>query len=45
MNALKHGLRARAFGLLPEESKAEWAEHVGDLRAAPAPATPPRRGW
>ncbi len=32
MNALKHGLRARSFGLLPEESHAEWAEHVADLR-------------
>jgi len=32
MNALKHGLRARSFGLLPEESTAEWTEHVADLR-------------
>ena len=32
MNALKHGLRARNFGILPEESHAEWAEHVADLR-------------
>ena len=25
MNALKHGLRARSFGILPEEDRAEWA--------------------
>jgi hypothetical protein len=31
MNALKHGLWAQAFGLLPEESPAEWAEHLADL--------------
>ena len=37
MNALKHGLRARSFGLLPEESKAEWAEHMGDLRSSYRP--------
>ena len=37
MNALKHGLRARSFGLLPEESKAEWAEHLGDLRGSYRP--------
>ena len=37
MNALKHGLRARSFGLLPEESQAEWAEHLGDLRASYRP--------
>ena len=37
MNALKHGLRARAFGILPEEDKAEWAEHVRDLRAGYGP--------
>ena len=46
MNALKHGLRARAFGILPEEDKAEWAEHVRDLRAGlRARSTPPRRSW
>ena len=38
MNALKHGLRARTFGILPEEDKAEWAEHVRDLRAGYGPA-------
>ena len=32
MNALKHGLRARSFGILPEEDQAEWAQHVQDLR-------------
>jgi hypothetical protein len=37
MNALKHGLRAREFGILPEESKAEWAEHVQDLRQGYGP--------
>ena len=37
MNALKHGLRARTFGILPEEDKAEWAEHVADLRAGYGP--------
>ena len=37
MNALKHGLRARAFGILPEEDQAEWAEHVHDLRAGYGP--------
>ena len=37
MNALKHGLRAREFGLLPEENQAEWAEHVRDLRAGYGP--------
>ena len=45
MNALKHGLRARTFGILPEEDQAEWAEHVRDLRRATAPSTPPRRSW
>ncbi len=37
MNALKHGLRAREFGLLAAESQAEWAEHLADLRAALGP--------
>ena len=37
MNALKHGLRARSFGILPEENKAEWAQHVSDLRAGYGP--------
>ena len=37
MNALKHGLRAREFGLLPEENQAEWALHVRDLRAGYGP--------
>ena len=31
MNALKHGLRARDFVLLPEEDPAEWRQHVLDL--------------
>jgi hypothetical protein len=38
MNALKHGLRAREFGLLPEESPEEWALHLADLRAGLGPA-------
>ena len=37
MNALKHGLRARGFMLLPEEDPAEWAEHQADLRRCLAP--------
>ena len=37
MNALKHGLRARTFGILPEEDQAEWAQHVQDLRAGYGP--------
>ena len=40
MNALRHGLRSRAFGLLPEEDPAEWAEHLADLRRDLAPADP-----
>ena len=36
-NALKHGLRARSFGILPEEDQAEWAEHVRDLRQGYGP--------
>ena len=31
MNAPKHGLRAREFGLLPEEDPEEWRQHVRDL--------------
>ena len=31
MNALKHGLRARDFCLLPEEDPEEWRQHVQDL--------------
>ncbi len=37
MNALRHGLRARGFGLLPEEDPADWAEHLADLRRCLAP--------
>ena len=32
-NALKHGLRARDFVLLPEEDPQEWTQHVLDLEA------------
>ena len=31
MNAVKHGLRAREFCLLPEEDPEEWRQHVLDL--------------
>ena len=37
MNARKHGLRARAFGLLPEDDPAEWTRHVQDLEAGYGP--------
>ena len=37
MNALRHGLRARTFALLPEEDPAEWAQHLADLRAGYGP--------
>ena len=36
-NAQRHGLRARTFGILPEEEQAEWAEHLADLRAGYGP--------
>jgi hypothetical protein len=37
MNALKHGLRSKQFGLLPEENPEEWRRHVLELRAGLAP--------
>src|SRR3954470_8753616 len=37
MNALRHGLRARAFALLPGEDPSDWAEHLQDLRAGYGP--------
>src|SRR3954466_1545304 len=37
MNARRHGLRARTFGLLPGEEQAEWAEHLADLQAGYGP--------
>ena len=37
MNAVRHGLRARTFALLPEESPAEWATHLEDLRRCYGP--------
>ena len=40
LNALKHGLRSRVFGLLPEEDPAEWAEHLADLRRDLGPDDP-----
>ena len=46
MNALRHGLRARDFALLPEEDPAEWARAPGrPARRATARSTPPRRSW
>ena len=35
--AVPHGLRARAFGLLPEERAAEWAAHVAGVCAGLRP--------
>ena len=40
MNALRHGLRARDFALLPEEDPAEWAGHLADLRHDLGPVDP-----
>ena len=40
MNALRHGLRARSFALLPEEDPAEWAGHLADLRRDLGPVDP-----
>ncbi|MGD9509177.1 MAG: hypothetical protein AB7X49_11565, partial [Geminicoccaceae bacterium] len=40
MNALRHGLRARAFGLLPEEDPGEWAVHLLEVRAGLGPKEP-----
>ena len=37
MNAVRHGLRARTFALLPEECPAEWALHLADLRRCYGP--------
>jgi hypothetical protein len=37
MNALKHGLRARRFFLLPEEDPAEFSSFVADIRSAYTP--------
>jgi hypothetical protein len=37
MNALRHGLRSKAFGLLPEEDPEDWRRHVLELRAGLAP--------
>ena len=36
-NALKHGLRARDFVLLPEEDPQEWTQHVQDLEQGYGP--------
>ena len=36
-NALRHGLRARTFGILPEEDQAEWALHPAELRQGYGP--------
>ena len=37
LNALRHGLRSKAFGLLPEESPEAWRRHLLELRAGLAP--------
>ena len=37
MNARRHGLRARTFGILPEEDQAEWALHPAELRQGYGP--------
>src|SRR5215208_4262070 len=37
MNARRHGLRARTFGILPEEEQAEWALHLAELQAGYGP--------
>src|SRR3954453_1455319 len=37
MNALRHGLRARTFGILPGEEQAEWALHLAELQAGYGP--------
>ena len=37
MNALKHGLRARDFALLPEDDPHEWRQHVLDLEQGYGP--------
>src|SRR4051795_7246560 len=37
MNAQRHGLRARTFGILPGEEQAEWAEHLAELQAGYGP--------
>ena len=36
-NALRHGLRARTFGILPGENQEEWARHLEELRAGYGP--------
>ena len=36
-NALRHGLRARAFCLVPEDDAEEWRRHVQDLEAGYGP--------
>src|SRR3954453_9604803 len=37
MNAQRHGLRARTFGILPGEEQAEWALHLAELQAGYGP--------
>ena len=36
-NALRHGLRARTFCLVPEDDAEEWRRHVQDLEAGYGP--------
>ena len=40
MNAVRHGLRAREFGLLPEEDPQEWALHLSEVHAGLGPLDP-----
>ena len=37
-NALRHGLRARTFCLVPEDDPEEWRRHVQDLEAGYGPS-------
>ena len=36
-NALRHGLRARTFGILPGEDQGEWNRHLDELRQGYGP--------
>src|SRR3954454_9725817 len=40
MDAVRHGLRARSFAILPEEDQADWALHLLNLRAGYRPVDP-----
>ena len=36
-NARRHGLRARTFGIMPEEDQTEWGRHLEELRQGYGP--------